>query len=367
MAEYMNPFAGLPNPQNEPDNPFMRGMMTSERRRTVQPFLDMSRQEGQIDLQKKLMQAQEFASPEAVEARRSGLTATTAKNRFDEQKAKFDFDRLPEEQKLKFAEIGNKLRKEEAQPHMEMFQELASLSDVLEKTPEQHRPLVYRQWVDRFEQTNKRPIPEKFKNYTPQVLSEAQAIKMGLVATPAHAQELEKVDRQGQNSANVARINAGSSANVARINQEGALARQKLITQEGKPRNIPQRMVELRKVLSNPNAPAEEKEVAKEEMLTYLTDGFQKYASSDPLLKSLASMAGIPGPQGEAALKRYKQELATRRQEYFQQQGMGGAAPKPQQNIEQQARQSFGSYEPEKYEYGINPQTGNFGRRLKAK
>lgn len=32
---------------------------------------------------------------------------------------------------------------------------------------------------------------------------------------------------------------------------------------------------------------------------------------------------------------------------------------------EQAAKQAFGSYEPDKYEYGINPNTGNFGRRPK--
>lgn len=35
------------------------------------------------------------------------------------------------------------------------------------------------------------------------------------------------------------------------------------------------------------------------------------------------------------------------------------------QNVENQARASFGSYEPDKYEYGVNPATGKFARRKK--
>jgi hypothetical protein len=35
------------------------------------------------------------------------------------------------------------------------------------------------------------------------------------------------------------------------------------------------------------------------------------------------------------------------------------------QNVENQARASFGSYEPDKYEYGVNPATGKFARRRK--
>lgn len=54
--------------------------------------------------------------------------------------------------------------------------------------------------------------------------------------------------------------------------------------------------------------------------------------------------------------------------------GATGAAPAPaapaapaagSQNIEAQARAAFGSYEPDKYEYGVNPATGKFARRKK--
>jgi len=43
------------------------------------------------------------------------------------------------------------------------------------------------------------------------------------------------------------------------------------------------------------------------------------------------------------------------------QQGGGGA-----QNIQSQATQAFGSYEPEKYEYRINPDTGRLQRKIKG-
>lgn len=43
----------------------------------------------------------------------------------------------------------------------------------------------------------------------------------------------------------------------------------------------------------------------------------------------------------------------------------GGGQPLSTDAVEAAAKNTFGAYEPDKYEYGVNPQTGNFARRPK--
>ena len=369
MAEYLNPAAGLPE-ANFANNPFWSGVKSVERQQTMQPFMDMAQQRQQMELQKQGVLNQEFMSPEARGARMGAFGEAAAKSKFNAEKARADLEMLPMEQKKRVAEISEAIRSAEAKPMQELFTEMAGISDVLERTPEQHRPMVYKQWADRTQQKIGKPLPQQYQEYTPQFLNEAKNIKYGLVYTPKLEQEKIIKGVEGENRLAEQRLQNQGSANVAEINQRGAMARQQYATKEGRPVNPAQRIVQLRKVLSSPDAPAEEKEVAKEEMLTYLTDGFQKMISSDPMLKSLAGMAGIPGPQGDAAKQRYEQAVSQKWQGYLQQQGMGGQG-KPglsdQGQDAQKAVQAFGAYEPDKYEYGINPNTGNFGRKPKGK
>jgi len=328
MSEYLNPAAGLPE-ANFANNPFWSGVKSAERQQIMQPFLDMSQQSQQMDLQKQRVMNQEFMSPEARGARMGEFAAKTAKSKFDVEKARADLELLPMETKKKVAEIGNAIRSEEAKPMQELFTEMASISDVLERTPEQHRPMVYKQWADRTQQKIGRPLPQQYQNYNPQFLEEAKNIKYGLVYDVKHEQKLGELKVTGENSERVANINARSAANVAGINQAGQDRRFKQTFDREKPVNIPQRMVQLRRSLANPNTSEEQKAVDKEELLNYLTDGFQKFTSQDPLLKSLAGMAGIPGPQGEAAKARYEAVRAQKWQAYLQEQGMAGGQPKP--------------------------------------
>ena len=51
----------------------------------------------------------------------------------------------------------------------------------------------------------------------------------------------------------------------------------------------------------------------------------------------------------------------------YESNGIGGSKQQTPRSPRDQALQLFGSYEPDKYEYGTNPQTGKFARRPKGK
>lgn len=331
MSEYMNPAAGLPD-ANFANNPFWSGVKSVERQQIMQPFMDMSQQRQQMDLQKQQVMNQEFMSPQARGARMDAFGEQSAKSRFNKEKAIADLELLPMEQKKRVAEISNAIRSEEAKPMTQLFEEMAGISDVLERTPEEHRPMVYKQWADRTQQKIGKPLPQQYQNYTPQFLNEAKNIKYGLVYTPKHEQKMAEIGLQGDNSAEVARISGENSERVARINQAGQDRRHKdTMERTPKPVNIPQRMVQLRDTMANPSASEQDKAVAKVELMGYLHDNFQNFVAKDPLLKGMAGMAGIPGKVGEDAKARYEAELATKWQAYLRDQKMlpQDAAPKP--------------------------------------
>jgi len=139
MAEYLNPAAGLPD-ANFANNPFWSGVKSAERQQAMQPFMDMSRQSQAMDLQKQQVMNQEFMSPQARGARMDAFGEQSAKSRFNIEKAKADLELLPQETKKRVAEIHNAIRSEEAKPMRELFEEMAGISDVLDRTPEEHRP-----------------------------------------------------------------------------------------------------------------------------------------------------------------------------------------------------------------------------------
>ena len=334
MADYMNPAAGLPD-ANIPNNPFWSGVNESVRERTMAPFLGMQQEREGLELQKQRQTNQEFMSPDAQRARMSGFGATEAQNIFNAAEAKQKLSLLPEQKKLQIEQLSNQINDERAKPVKGLLTQLGGMAQRLEKMPEQHRPIAFRQELQRWQQMNPgSQIPEQFREYNPAVLDELKNIEYALVFTPKHQQDLGMEGVKGANRLAEQRLQNEGSANVASIQQRGATDRQGMVS-GGKPVNIPQRTVQLRRMLANPDTPAEEKETAKEELIGYVTESFQKFEANDPVLKSLAGMAGIPGKQGEDALKRYETQRQIKYREFLQQQGLGAPAqPKPTDNTE---------------------------------
>lgn len=363
MADYINPFAGLPEASTN-NNPIWGAFQSGKREAQMRPFMDMAQQSQQMELEKQRATNQEFMSQDAVAARLGKLQESTAQSKFNVEKARMDLERLPIEQKQKIAQINEEMRKTNSAPAKELFTEMARISDVLEQTPPEHRPMVYKQWADQTQQKLGRPLPDQYQNYNPSFLDEAKNIKYGLVFTPEHAQKMGEIKATGANSMAVAQEHSRSAANVAGINQRGAMERQKYVTDQGRPVNIPQRIVQLRKAITDPTISEDAKQVAKEELRGYVMETFDKRMANDPQIKALANAAIFDESAKGKLEKIYEQRLG----QFLKQNGLeGGKDLSDDGQNSQKAVQAFGSYEPDKYEYGINPQTGNFGRRPKGK
>jgi hypothetical protein len=369
--EYTNPFVGLPE-ANVPGNPFLSRWNQIDRQQTMQPFVDMAKQRSQLDLQNEQIKSQEFASPQAREARMSGFSATASKNKFDAAKATAELARLPEEEKFKYAELSNKIHSEEGKPYIQLFQELAGLSDVMEQTPEEHRPLVYKQWADRFSQTTGRPVPPNYQNYNPTILEEAKAVKYGLVMTPKHQQDLGIKGVEA--AAAMARQNASDRAAMQRVGaqQAGANSRAEAARTDASPKNKAQIINKAIQILENPNATPDEKRTAQFQLRPYATEEYTKRLQAETK-EDRAMLAFATGERAAAAERRIKSAEKRLSKEIYGAYnlpvpgGQSEGTSLPNMEHKQRAIQAWGSYDPNTYEYGVNPATGNFARKPKGK
>ena len=271
--EYENPFSGLPNPAAFQDADIhTRAFMQGDRQRLMQPFMDMAQQRQQMEMKKKQMEMGEFASPEAIRARMTGLTKTADTNTFDAAKARADYERLPQEQKLKIAELSNKINDETMKPHRQLFEQMGMMADRIEAAPEQHRPILFQQELDRWQKLNPNSkIPDNLRQYSPQAMQELNSIRYALVHTPAVEQDIAKnapklASEESRYAAGlnkdleVARIQGQTQRDVAGIRRDAA----------GKPMNESQHRVTLRQQLSDAELPQEERVMAEEELKGYL-------------------------------------------------------------------------------------------------
>jgi hypothetical protein len=150
------------------------------------------------------------------------------------------------------------------------------------------------------------------------------------------------------------------SADVARIGSEGRVQSAQLTSQA--------------RVQA-----AEINRQAKQQALNFEQMAAQRYAAGD--MKGAEQLRQAAASVRQLAAQTTQTLVGVQPQfgGFDQSSGGGGAPMAPQQPqapaaspmagdaVKTAATQAFGSYEPDKYEYGINPATGNFGRRPKGK
>lgn len=359
MADYVNPMAGLPE-TNFQNNPFWSGVKSQERQQIMDPFLQMQKQKEMAAMRMQQLKDAEFSSPEAVESRRAGLLEGTAKSQFGREEALSKIRMLPTEEKSKLAELNDKLRTTEAKPYQEMLSNLAGLSEILDKAPPQHRPMIYKQWADRIQKQTGRPLDSRFAEYSDDVLNQARQIRYAMIYNPEFRQgellqgqkDTAMMDRQREQSR--------SAANVAGINQRGALDRQREAATAGSPKTLAAALVQGRKKLADPNLSADEREVAMAEHAMNVEDAFNTSVSRDPELKALAERTAFPGQTGQRATEEYRRRISEKKRAYFKQNGIdlpseqpqgGGGAPS--QALAEALKKSGEAYQPDKFDYRV--------------
>lgn len=304
MAEYMNPFAGAMLPENVPDNPFMSRWNQLDNRRMMAPFREMEQERQGMALKKQGVMDQEFMSPEATQQRAAKRTEETEQSRFNAAKAQSDFRLLGPQEQEKILKIKENLRQIEGKPFATLFKMFGDLAPVLDQRPSQMRPAIIEDAVLQFEMQNPGvKIPDKLRQYSPELHQQAKNIWLAQVLTPAHEQA--KVLQTQKETANMARqkVASGTSLQVAGIHEAGQDRRQNQRIQEEAKMSPGQFKVRNMRILNSPNSTPEQIEEAEANLMSQATAMMPKVYESDNLLQTMATAAMGGDPE---ATKRYE-------------------------------------------------------------
>lgn len=320
MAEYMNPFAGLQN-ANFPNNPFWSGVKSAENEQAMAPFMQMEQQRQGLALQEQGMKTQEFQSPEAQATRLSGLKSTTAQNQFNAADAQAKLEQLPLAKKIKLLEMHEELSKIQGAPQQKLFASIGSLAGALDQLPPEERASRWEQGLARIQQTNPgMSIPEEYKKYSDSTFNEAKDILNTLIMNPTFIEktrlEAQKeagamARQQEQSRARIEeqRISTGGTIGAAKIHEAGAKEREQMKIDSGLRNTNPgQWKVANRKILSNPKATVEQKQIAEQNLLDSAADEMVNIWKNDPIMMSLGIKA-LTDATAETQIETRKRKL----------------------------------------------------------
>jgi hypothetical protein len=189
------------------------------------------------------------------------------------------------------------------------------------------------------------PFPRQFDQTT---IPNLTKIREHLVNSVGQQQELAKTRATGDEHARVAGIQGQTQRDVERMRQEGQDWRSQLSSEEkSRMKKLEEKLVEFATI--SMTRPLTEQEKATRNEI------FQ-------VMQMLAIARGAAGPM--TGMQFLNPGAQPPQPQPFP--GSGGQpGPQGALQIQEQAIQAWGKYEPNKYEYGINPQTGKFARRPK--
>lgn len=340
--DYMNAGSMAQNQNQVPNNPFWSGMMGQRNQANAYPFMQGQFQNQQMDLQRKAMEQEEFASPAAREARQSGLEKTGAVNRADISNLPFKTDAekqryieeirsLPTLTDEKIAKAGEVIRNVKSQPHRELLANLGTLYDRMHQLPEDTvgpdgfitsspRGQTYLNEIARFRMLNPGlDIPEGLRTYDPKnTMSDLASIRHSQLNSPeqvgkeklAHitgGYALEKEGMGNRSDERRAEITAGASRYTADKGAEKAAAAE-----------TPAKAVARlhREIRANPD-----NQEAKDELSGYLNESFGKFLKDHPQKGSLdiLAMQGMDNPNKQ---KQFLEQMQEIRGDYFKEHGI---------------------------------------------
>lgn len=358
--EYFNPDNVIPQTEFA-KNPFWSGYQAAEKRQMMTPFMENAKQREALELQKKQQETMEFMSPEARDARMSKFGATAAKNQFDAAEARQKLELLPHDRKLKIAETKQKIDQIEAAPVKEMIKELGASAQSIRRLPEQHRPMAYQQLLQRLKMQNpSMQIPPQFQQYSPQLMQELENIEYSLVYTPEHQRTMEGKQFDADAAMDRTREQGRTSRAVAAMNNAGAMERTQVTAREGRPVNIPQRIVQINKEM--PNATPERQAELRIELNKYIISEIYDMESKSRRIQNASLYEHSPGEMGEKARKTIEEERRRIRNEVYSLYGLREDRPAPAPaggqgtaQIQQALSAAGEQYQPDKFEYKIGP------------
>lgn len=280
--DYINPFSGMGGDQTI-ESPFLRDMDRQKKFQMAEPFVNMARQNQQVDMQKKLMEMGEFSSPQAQQLRAQKIQTDLIGQ---QQKARA----LPWATDFEIAEAKGKI---ESQPYMTteviekakaaavkaqgspaeaLYQEIGTANSEIKKLPQEARQLYAQKFIEQWQARHPgAQLPSAMRQYDPQVWDQAE-----LVAVYNADFKRKTAEQKQKDDAHMARdqLASGDRRYVA---DKAAESRIEVSKHRGTGSDNPKTDVQFRdkytRVLRDPEATPQELAVAQ--------DRLKQYADSD--------------------------------------------------------------------------------------
>lgn len=349
--DYINPFSAMSGDATI-SSPFLRDFDRGNRQIQAMPFIDMAKQQQQMELQKKQTELSEFQSPLAAQVRQSGLQnqLTTNQNQMRLTPWKTDAEIADAKQRIELSPVITNEKKLQAQelarkiqgtPMVNFFNGIASINQAIKAMPPEARALAAPRYVEMFKSQNPGvPLPPEFAQYDPVKwdLAELIAVNTAEVQAKSRLQKEEDAAKMAREKEQTSR-----SIQVAEIGANSrAVAAQTAADSRGdKPLDPAKEFVRLNNALQSTSTQAEREEIVNQmKLLKPVQDA----------VKARMETAFLNKSERNKTFSQIEQEVL---QSLITGSSQGGT-PSPSGNSLQQAARSAGwAWEPDKYEYKI--------------
>jgi hypothetical protein len=312
--------------------------------------------QNQLENQAKQLENERYAGQNPAEIARPGLQNLFTQAQTSSQQGVAQQEQakgaeaqalLPGQIKTGQAELGTKYNAAQVQQFGQMGQMAGQVAGMLDNIPPAARPAAMNQIAQQYgiDPSKLGPLmsgdPDQLRNFSQKMIQSSQAYQEKMMEEQTRGQYQESVAGiTGQaHLAATQELTRGREA-VAQTNAETKKALAPLTAVIG----------ELTAKAAAGTATPQEKQI-----LQWAQNSQQLIRSGSPFQAGITgtnvqgNVPAVPGGGGNAPAAAPQ----------------AAAGPMQGPATENLAKSAFGAYEPDKYEYGINPATGNFGRRPK--
>lgn len=309
MADYNNPFALVPRPSDFDSTSPMQVYNAQTQMNMAQPFIDMARQKQQMSVQQEQMKTNEFASPQAQQARMSGFERQGAENTAAAQLApvkgqadiaaeRSRLQQMPSMTAQRIAEAEEATIVAKGRPQERLIRDLGNIEGALQNAPQEIRPMLYEEEIRRWQQRNPgAQLPQEFRTYNPENMA---LIRYASIYTPQYEQKLGELKQQGTNSLATQTLQNQGSERTAQIAAGASMSNNaaNIAAQQGK--NPAAERVRLTRIINDPKSSPEDIQIAIASIESYASDEFDtKVAKNNQPLLSFDLDMRIGSPESK--------------------------------------------------------------------
>lgn len=319
MADYINPFAGMPNPSAFDIQPnrvpsLMSYKMAADNQLAMNPSIDLARKGQENDLASQVFRNKEYQSDWATAGRRGTAESQEAAGR--EAKGSVDY-------KIEAQRIANLLNEEAVKTaqdnHARFLQannqgaygKFAEFGKQLSNMDPAARPMAFNNIASAIKaQYPNAQLPDYLQKYIPgQTDSHLMTAYLSQLysAQNQQARDLQTQKDTAQNARNAATNQANIKA--TQIREAGQNARNQTTLDAG---NVPRIIANLRKTLSDKAATPDMKQQAHSMLYSYVAQEADQMAQKDPVIQAMAIDAAT-NPQAADAIDQRRAQLRIER------------------------------------------------------